>query len=171
MFKNYLNRLALYSRSKLARNSGHVFVNHRKTEQNTESAPFEFTEESYKEIEKALKKFPSNYKKSGIISLLFIAQKQNDNFLPLSAMNKVAQVLEVPEMEVYEVAAFYTMFNREKIGKYHLQFCGTTPCMLRGHREVQQAALDYLGVGLGETTPDGLFTCVEVIFFIKRLNV
>jgi NADH dehydrogenase (ubiquinone) flavoprotein 2 len=61
-----------------------------------------------------------------------IAQKQNENFLTLAAMNKVAKVLEMEPMQVYEVASFYTMFNRTKLGKYHLQVCGTTPCMLRG---------------------------------------
>ena len=61
-----------------------------------------------------------------------IAQKQSENFLTLAAMNKVAKVLEMEPMQVYEVASFYTMFNRTKLGKYHLQVCGTTPCMLRG---------------------------------------
>ena len=63
-----------------------------------------------------------------------MAQKQNENFLTLSAMNKVAKVLDMVPMQVYEVASFYTMFNRTKVGKYHLQVCGTTPCMIRGVR-------------------------------------
>ena len=139
-----------------------VFVNHRETKQNTDSVPFEFTDENYVEIEKILAKYPSNYKKSGAIPLLFLAQKQNDNFLTLSAMRKVAQILEVPDMDVFEVASFYTMFNREKVGKYHLQFCGTTPCMLRGIREVIASAEKHLDTKLGHTTRDGLFTLQEV---------
>ena len=109
-----------------------AFANHRNTEDNLEESPFEFTEESYKAIEVLLKKFPDNYKSSAIIPVLFIAQKQNNNFLTLSAMHKTAKILEMTPMQVYEVASFYTMFNRTKVGKYHLQVCGTTPCMIRG---------------------------------------
>ena len=109
-----------------------AFANHRNTEDNLEESPFEFTEESYAAIEKILKQYPTNYKSSGCIPVLFIAQKQNDNFLTLSAMNKTAKILEMTPMQVYEVASFFTMFNRFKVGKYHLQVCGTTPCMVRG---------------------------------------
>ena len=109
-----------------------AFANHRNTEDNLEESPFEFTEESYAAIEKILKQYPTNYKSSGCIPVLFIAQKQNNNFLTLSAMHKTAKILEMTPMQVYEVASFYTMFNRTKVGKYHLQVCGTTPCMLRG---------------------------------------
>jgi NADH dehydrogenase (ubiquinone) flavoprotein 2 len=63
---------------------------------------------------------------------LFRVQKQNNNLITLPAMNKVAKILEMTPMEVYEVDSFYTMFNRTKVGKYHLQVCGTTPCLLRG---------------------------------------
>ena len=84
------------------------------------------------EVQRLLSKYPSNYKKSAVISVLFLAQKQNDNFLSLSAMKKVAEILEIPEMDVYEVASFYTMFNRTRVGKFHLQICGTTPCLVAG---------------------------------------
>lgn len=109
-----------------------IFPNHRDTEDNLEESPFEFTEENYDQINLLLQKYPDNYKSSAVIPTLFIAQKQNNNFLTLSAMNKIAKMLEMTPMQVYEVASFYTMFNRTKLGKYHLQVCGTTPCMLRG---------------------------------------
>ena len=109
-----------------------AFANHRNTQDNMESSPFEYTQASYDAIQVLLKKFPSNYKSSAVIPALFIVQKQNNNFLTLSAMNKVAKTLEMTPMQVYEVASFYTMFNRTKVGKYHLQVCGTTPCMIRG---------------------------------------
>mmetsp|Transcript_17102 Transcript_17102/g.15066 ORF Transcript_17102/g.15066 Transcript_17102/m.15066 type:complete len:138 (+) Transcript_17102:13-426(+) len=112
------------------RNFSGGYYNHRPSDDNVEETPFEFTEENYVEIKRVLKKFPENYKQSGIIALCFIAQKQNDNFLTLSAMNKVAKVLAVPPISVYEVTSFYTMFNREPVGKFHLQVCSTTPCML-----------------------------------------
>ena len=113
-----------------------AFVNHRNTEDNLDETPFEFTKENYETINKIISKYPSNYKHSAVIPLLFVAQKQNDNYLTLSAMNKVAKVLDMAPMQVYEVASFYTMFNRSRVGKFHLQVCGTTPCMLRGVRQM-----------------------------------
>ena len=97
-----------------------AFVNHRDTEDNLEETPFEFTEDNYEKVKEKMSHFPDNYKHSACIPVLFIAQKQNNNFLTLSAMNKVAKVLEMEPMQVYEVASFYTMFNRTKPGKYHL---------------------------------------------------
>jgi NADH dehydrogenase (ubiquinone) flavoprotein 2 len=148
--------------AKSSRAFSDIYVNHRETAENNDSTPFDFTEENYEQVEYLLSKYPSNYKKSAVIPLLFLAQKQNDNFLTIAAMRKVADIIEVSEMEVFEVAAFYTMFNRERLGKYHIQFCGTTPCMLRGIREVIKASEDHLGCKLNETTDDGMFTLVEV---------
>lgn len=77
-------------------------------------------------------------------------------------MNKVAKILEMEPMQVYEVASFYTMFNRTKPGKYHIQFCGTTPCMIRGARECMDAIKEHCNIGMDETSADGLFTLSEV---------
>jgi NADH dehydrogenase (ubiquinone) flavoprotein 2 len=77
-------------------------------------------------------------------------------------MNKVAEILEVAPMRVYEVATFYTMFNREKVGKYFIQLCGTTPCMICGSEEIKATIEDHLGISNNETTEDGLFTLREV---------
>ncbi|ETO36069.1 hypothetical protein RFI_00991 [Reticulomyxa filosa] len=77
-------------------------------------------------------------------------------------MNKIAEVLEIHPMRVYEVATFYTMFNRQKKGKFHLQVCGTTPCMVRGSDEVFRAIKDYCGIEPGQTSNDSFFTCDEV---------
>ena len=104
----------------VARQNMGAFVNHRDTEDNLEETPFEFTEESYKQVYEKMSYYPDNYKASAVIPVLLIAQKQNNNFLTLSAMNKVAKVLEMAPMQVFEVASFYTMFNRQKLGKYHL---------------------------------------------------
>jgi len=82
--------------------------------------------------------------------------------LPVAAMDKVAQVVGAPPMAVYEVATFYTMFNREKLGKYFIQLCGTTPCMVCGAQDIKRAITDHLGIRDGETTADGLFTLREV---------
>ena len=95
-------------------------MNHRNSEDNLDQTPFEFTEENYEKIKYVLSKYPTNYKHSAAIPVLMIAQKQNNNFLTLAAMNKVAKVLQMAPIQVYEVASFYTMFNRTKVGKYHL---------------------------------------------------
>ncbi|KAJ3124735.1 ndufv2NADH dehydrogenase flavoprotein subunit 2 [Nowakowskiella sp. JEL0407] len=77
-------------------------------------------------------------------------------------MNYVAELLEMPPMRVYEVATFYTMFNREPVGKYFLQVCTTSPCQLRGCSQILKTIEDNLGIKVGETTSDNLFTLVEV---------
>jgi len=164
LFKT-LPRLGFRTKSlpfKRVRAFSDVYVNHRDTPDNNDSVPFDFTADNYKEIDRILAKYPKNYKKSAVIPLLHLAQKQNDNFLPISAMKKIAKVLGIAEMDVYEVASFYTMFNRTKVGKYHLQICATTPCMLCGAYDVIKAIENHVGCKLGETSPDGFFTLQEV---------
>lgn len=129
---------------------------------NSADMPFDFTEENYKIVKRILAKYPKNYKQSGIIPLLDLAQRQCGNFVPLAAMDKVAEVVGVPPVRVYEVASFYTMFNRERVGKYFIQLCGTTPCMVNGSEEIKQTIEKHLGIHEGETTADGLFTLKEV---------
>ena len=82
--------------------------------------------------------------------------------MPLPAMDKVAKIVGVAPMRVYEVATFYTMFNREKVGKFFIQLCGTTPCMVCGSEDIKRTIEKHLGIKEGETTPDGLFTLREV---------
>jgi NADH dehydrogenase (ubiquinone) flavoprotein 2 len=94
--------------------------------------------------------------------LLQLAQEQNSNWLPLSAMNKIAELLDMPAIRVYEVATFYSMYNREPVGKYHIQLCGTTPCQLCGAEKIKSAIEKHLGIHEGETSKDGLFTLSEV---------
>ena len=77
-------------------------------------------------------------------------------------MNKVAKIMDVPPMKVYQVATFYTMFNRQWVGKYHLQVCGTTPCMIRGTPEIMKTIEDHVGIRDGETSECGTFTVQEV---------
>ena len=140
-----------------------IYTNHRDVgELNEEETPFDFTTENYEEVHRLLGKYPSNYKQSACIPLLMLAQKQNDNFLSLSAMNKVAKIMEIPPMKVYQVASFYTMFNRTKVGKFHLQVCGTTPCMVRGSRDIMKAVEEFAGIKDGQTSEDGMFTVQEV---------
>jgi len=126
------------------------------------SQPFDWTAESLSLIKNVLKKFPSNYKQSACIHLLYIAQEQNNNWLTLTAMNKIAEVLDMPPIRVYEVATFYSMFNRTPVGRYHIQLCGTTPCQLCGSEKLILALEKHLHIKSGETTSDGMFTLTEV---------
>ena len=142
--------------------SSDQFNKHRDTPDNNPDTPFDFTPENYEKINIILSKYPENYKASGTIPLLDLAQRQNDNFLTLSAMDKVAELLDMAPMRVYEVATFYMMFNREKVGKYFIQLCGTTPCMICGSEEIKETICNHLGIQNNETTADGLFTLREV---------
>jgi NADH dehydrogenase (ubiquinone) flavoprotein 2 len=113
-------------------------------------------------IVEILKRYPPQYKKAAVLPLLHLAQRQNDMFCSLAVMNKVAEVLEMPRMRVYEVATFYGMFNKQPVGRFHLQVCKTTPCMLRGADDVLRALERRLGIPTGQTTPDRLFTLSTV---------
>ncbi|CAN0898273.1 NADH dehydrogenase [ubiquinone] flavoprotein 2, mitochondrial [Linum grandiflorum] len=95
-------------------------------------------------------------------SFLDLAQQQHGGWLPVAAMNAVAKVIGVAPIRVYEVATFYSMFNRTPVGKYHLLVCGTTPCMIRGSREIEDSLLKHLGVKRNEVTKDGLFSVGEM---------
>ena len=143
-------------------------VTHLNTPDNNESTPFDFTPENWVIANEIQARYPSNYKKSGAIPQMMLAQEQEDNFLSQSAMRKIAYIMECPEIDVFEVASFYTMFNREKRGKYHQQVCGTTPCQLCGSREIIKTMENHLGIKSGHTTPDMMFTIQEVI--LKGLN-
>ncbi len=122
---------------------------------------FEFTPENLKAAEKIIAKYPKGFQQSAVMPLLMMAQKQNKNWLPLKAMECVANMLDMPFIRVQEVASFYTMYNLAPVGRYHVQCCTTTPCWLRGSDDVVKACKDSLGIGLGETTPDGMFTLSE----------
>ncbi|KAF8352352.1 thioredoxin-like [2Fe-2S] ferredoxin-domain-containing protein [Amanita rubescens] len=145
-----------------ARHSDALFV-HRDTPYNNPKIPFEFNEENLKRAKEIISHYPPQYKKAAVIPLLDLGQRQNKGWTSISVMNFVAKLLEMPPMRVYEVATFYTMFNREPIGKNFVQVCTTTPCMLRGSTDILNTVCQHLGgVKPGETTKDGKFTVVEV---------
>ena len=123
---------------------------------------FEFTPQNLDRAKAHIAKYPPGCQASAVLPLLWIAQEQNCGWLPRAAMDHVAQTLGMAPIRVYEVATFYTMFNLRPIGRYLLQACTTTPCWLRGSDDVVQACERKLGIGVGGTTPDGLFTLVEV---------
>ena len=96
---------------------------------------FEFSKENLLETEKEIKKYPKDRKASAILALLYLVQKQNNNWIPLAAIRYVAKLLGVSYMQVYEVSTFYSMFNLSPVGKYFIQVCTTTPCMIRGSKK------------------------------------
>jgi len=135
---------------------------HEDSPENTVDTPFDFTKENLAQCDKLIAKYPPGMQRSAVIPILDIAQRQNGGWLPVSAMNKVAKILKMKPIDVYEVATFYTMFNRQPIGKYLVQVCTTTPCMVCDSNSIVQACKEELGIGIGETTKDGLFTFIEV---------
>ena len=105
---------------------------------------FQFTKESLEEAKNIIKKYPDGKKQSAVMSLLYIAQKQNNNWIPLSAMKYIANFLNISYIKVYEVATFYSMYNLAPVGKYFIQVCTTTPCMIRGAYELVEACREKI---------------------------
>ncbi len=122
---------------------------------------FEFTPQNKAWLERQIAKYPDGRQASAVIPALWQAQKQNDYWLPRAAIEKVAEELGMPAIRVMEVATFYTMFNLEPVGRYFVQMCGTTPCMLRGSDDIK-AVLERRVGPQGKRTADGMFSWLEV---------
>ena len=105
---------------------------------------FEFSSSSLEEANKVVSKYPKGKQQSAVMALLYIAQKQNDNWIPLVAMKYIAKFLDMPYIKVYEVATFYTMYNLSPVGKYFVQVCTTTPCMIRGANKLVEACKEKI---------------------------
>ena len=123
---------------------------------------FEFTPENLERARAHIAKYPPSREASAVLPLLDLVQRQMGGWVPRVAMDYVAGLLGMAPIRVYEVATFYTMFNLRPVGKYLLQACTTTPCWLRGSDDVVAACEKKLGIGMGGTTEDGMFTLVEV---------
>ena len=107
---------------------------------------FEFSQENLKKAEEILKRYPKENKKSAVMPFLYLVQKQNDNWIPLSAMKYIAKFLSMPYISVYEVATFYTMFNLAPVGKHFVQVCTTTPCLIRGADKIVKLCKEKISV-------------------------
>ena len=128
---------------------------------------FGWTLENQRKAAEVLARYPKGREQSASIPLLDLAQRQvgaetqTQGWLPVPVIEFVARQIGVPYMRVFEVATFYTMFNLAPVGRYHVQVCGTTPCLLAGSDDVLAACKNH-GLVKGKTTPDGLFTLTEV---------
>jgi NADH-quinone oxidoreductase subunit E len=128
---------------------------------------FRWTDENARKAEDIIARYPPGRQMSAVIPLLDMAQRQvgaetnTQGWLPIPVMEFVGRELDMPYVRVLEVATFYTMFNLEPVGRFHVQVCGTTPCMLRGSDDVFEACYKR-GLRKGHTTEDGLFTLSEV---------
>jgi NADH-quinone oxidoreductase subunit E len=123
---------------------------------------FEFTPENLERARAHIAKYPPGRQASAVLPLLDLVQRQMGGWLPRAAMDYVAGLLDMAPIRVYEVATFYTMLNLRPVGRYLLQACTTTPCWLRGSDAVVAACEKKLGIGIGGSTEDGLFSLIEV---------
>ncbi len=132
---------------------------------------FAFRDEG--KVAEIISRYPKGKQRSATMPLLDLAQRQvaedgataqppYGGWIPRAAMDEIARILDIPPIKVYEVATFYSMYNLEPVGKYLVQMCTTTPCMLCGSGNIVKTCEDHLGIHTGETTADGMFTLVEV---------
>lgn len=134
----------------------------KKKAKNTKPKTFKFSPENTASIPDILDLYPAGRQESAVMPLLTLAQRQIGGWLTREAMDRVAEILGMAPIRVYEVATFYSMYNHAPVGKNHIQICTTTPCWLRGSDEVVASCHKILGIGLGETSEDGEFTLGEV---------
>ncbi|MFL2813896.1 MAG: NADH-quinone oxidoreductase subunit NuoE [Candidatus Puniceispirillales bacterium] len=123
---------------------------------------FSFSAKAEKKIEVIMKKYPNDRKASAVMPLLDLAQREAGGWLPVSALETVADKVGLAYMRVLEIASFYTMYNLKPVGKWHLQLCGTTPCWLRGSDDILKAIFDTLKLKPNETSKNGEFTLTPV---------
>ena len=125
-------------------------------------SPFNWSNESLKEIEIIKSKYPLERVQSAVMPLLYLAQKQNDNWLSTECIETISDTLDMPKIRVAEVASFYSMFNLKPVGKNLIQICRTSPCWLRGSNKITSTICNSTKCDINNTSDDGLFTVVEV---------
>ena len=123
---------------------------------------FEFSDKSLEAANKIVSNYPDGKQQSAVMALLYIAQKQNENWIPLQAMKYIAKFLDMPYIKVYEVATFYSMYNLSPVGKYFFQVCTTTPCMLRGAYDLVKVCKNKISEKENVLSEDGKISWMEV---------
>ena len=125
-----------------------------------EGPAFVFTPERRAQLDDLLTKYPPDRKRSAVLAALYLVQEQ-EGYLTASGMRHVAPILDMTPAEVDDVATYYVMFFRERVGKYVLQVCRTLSCALNGAERVTEALSEKLGIKVGETDASGMFTLLE----------
>ena len=123
---------------------------------------FEFTLDNLEKEKKVIKKYPNGKQQCAVMSLLYLAQKQNNNWIPLAAIKYIGRLLEMPYIKVYEVATFYTMYNLTPVGHHFIQVCTTTPCMIRGAYKLVEACKEKISRNENELSKDKSCSWMEV---------
>ena len=123
---------------------------------------FEFNPASLEAAKSIVTKYPNDKQQSAVMALLYIAQKQNSNWIPLAAMKCIGKFLDMPYIKVYEVATFYTMYNLAPVGKHFIQVCTTTPCMIRGAHKLVEACKEKISENENELSKDQNCSWMEV---------
>ena len=123
---------------------------------------FEFNSENLEKARKEITKYPKKRKASAVLALLYLVQNQNDNWIPLAAIRYVAAMLSMPYIKVYEVATFYSMFNLSPVGKYFVQVCTTTPCMIRGAKKITDVCKKYISEEQNKLSENKICSWTEV---------
>jgi NADH-quinone oxidoreductase subunit E len=122
----------------------------------------QFNDNSLAKVQAIVARYPDGKQKSALLPVLHLAQTEFDGWLDVQVMDYVASLLKIEPIEVYEVASFYSMFNLKPVGKYVFEVCQTGPCMLNGSDDIIDYIKQKLNIGVGETTPDGMFTLKTV---------
>ena len=125
-----------------------------------EGPPFELTPERRAQLDEILTKYPPDRKRSAVLAALYLVQDQQ-GYLTGNGMKHIAPLVDLAPAEVEDVATYYVMFFRERVGKYVLQVCRTLSCALMGAERVTEALSEKLGIGVGETDASGMFTLLE----------
>ena len=123
---------------------------------------FFFSEENLIKVKDILKKYPEKNKKSAVMPLLYLAQKQNENWISLAAIKYIAKYLSMPYISVYEVVTFYTMYNLAPVGKHFIQVCTTTPCLIRGADKIVKICKEKISPNENEISKNGNCSWLEV---------
>ena len=123
---------------------------------------FAFDKDNLSKANKIVKMYPKNFKESSIMPLLTLAQEQNNGWIPKKAIEYISKFLKVSEIRVLELATFYSMYNLSPIGKYHIEVCTTSPCMLRGADSIMLKCKEKLGINIGELSKDKKFSINHV---------
>ena len=117
-----------------------------------------FSQEKLDKVQELISHYPQGKQKSALLPILHLAQQEFGGWLDVNTMDYVASLLQLQPIEVYEVATFYSMYNLKPVGKYIFEVCQTGPCMLNGSDDIISYIQEKLGIKIGETTNDGLFT-------------